>query len=758
MKLIIDLQILQTPARSRGMGQYLVSLIEALNKQPAFKQVDTTQLILTSKLPIEKELIGKIKAVLPKAEIIELPLLTLDNESNTERGMHANQLIVNQWLAINELQGAIFCIPSVFQTEIYPVFPREVKKCLLAYDVIPLQMHATYSSVMRWQDYLYRFGEMYKADSVLCISKTTSNALQVYAGVPAQKLEVINGGPASFPKPVKPEQEIPTKFILMPTGNDLRKNNQNAIQGFDIFNQSEENGYSLVITSHFTDSEKKTLSNLAPGIIFTGSVKDEELAWLYKNCEAVLFPSTLEGLGMPLLEGLVYDKPVAASRIDVFEEISEEVPYYFNPFDPVSISRALTDSIHDPGISNRRKKYESILKKYSWAESAEDMIKTLEMLDKKEAPTETRKKIAVLCPLPSGISAVGKFVAEMHPVLAEYADVDYYFELPTYAKELRPNIIGSFAPNWHISHFNRHKYKQYDGVIYHIGNGNHHSVTMTCALTMPGVVVLHDLNIEGIFDDLLKTKKIDKKRYGIEVELNKRGSTKSKFITSLVNQQKAVIVHSDYAQEAVKKDLLKDSAVQVVRASLPTHTPKYLIDVHRREGQFVIGLAGILANIKGLEVIERIAGDPQFARDKIMLFGLNFAEPGTLDRLRRLPNVEVETDLSDYEFQEKLKEISVFVNYRKHYQGEASSATLEAMRYGIPVIVRSDFGWYRELPDQSVIKVDNEEAITSELAGLKKNPELLKSIGQNARATTEKDFSAEAYVAQLLKAVGGEDE
>ena len=752
MKLVIDLQILQTPARFRGMGQYLVSLVEAFQSQPSFGEIEEVHFLFTDNLPIEQSLTAKVKQLLPDAQISALPLLTLNDEDNTQQALNENKNIVDEWISSKKLENSVFCIPSIFQTEIYPVFPSQPRKCALAYDLIPLQMHARYSCVMRWKDYLYRFSEMYAAEVVLCISKTTSNAMQIYAGVPATKLKLINGGPATFPKPQKPNFEIKGKFILMPTGNDIRKNNHNAIVGFDLFNQAEGRDYTLVVTSHFTDSEVRSLSDLSPNIVFTQTVKDEELAWLYKNCAAVLFPSTLEGLGMPLLEGLVYDKPVVASRIDVLEEISEKIPYYFNPFDPVSISKSLDTALYDLDFKNRQKDYAEIIKTYSWDQSASLMMEALAELDRSKKTVNNKKTIAVLCPLPSGISAVGKFVAEMHPALAELADVDYYFEPPTLTKELRPNIIGVFAPNWHVSHFNKRRYDLYDGVIYHIGNGNHHSITMACALTMPGAVVLHDLNIENIFNDLLETKKIDKNRYALEVELNKRGTSKSNFITSLVNRQKSVIVHSDYAKSVIEKLIDNNESTQVVKANLPVHTPEYMIET-TSEDKFTIGLAGILANIKGLEVIEAIAENPLFRLCNITLFGLNFAEPGSLERLQQLPNVEVATNLSDYEFQERLKELSVFVNYRKKYQGEASSATLEAMRYGIPVIVRSDFGWYSELPDDAVIKVDKEEDIAGVLTDLINNPGKIRIIGNNARKATKQLFSVEDYVEKLLEAI-----
>jgi glycosyltransferase involved in cell wall biosynthesis len=177
----------------------------------------------------------------------------------------------------------------------------------------------------------------------------------------------------------------------------------------------------------------------------------------------------------------------------------------------------------------------------------------------------------------------------------------------------------------------------------------------------------------------------------------------------------------------------------------------------RKNGAFTIGLAGILAGIKGIEAIERLAKDASFRADRVLVFGLNFAEPGLLDRLRKLPNVEVTTDLTDFGFQEKLKNLDVLVNFRTKYQGEASYATLEAMRYGVPVVVRGDFGWYSELPDNAVIKVSTEAEIIPAVSKLKDDKEQLNVIGENARTTTKERFNSIKYVEvieRLMKDMG----
>lgn len=54
---------------------------------------------------------------------------------------------------------------------------------------------------------------------------------------------------------------------------------------------------------------------------FLGYVTDDELASLYKNAVALVYPSKSEGFGIPPLEALSYSTPVIVSDIPIFREI-----------------------------------------------------------------------------------------------------------------------------------------------------------------------------------------------------------------------------------------------------------------------------------------------------------------------------------------------------------------------------------------------------------------------------------------------------
>ncbi len=734
--LIVDVQVLQTPALKRGMGQYVLSLLRTLENE---ESINVTLLFSSF---INNDFSKEAHLRLAKFSQVDLPLLSMRQTNKTNEAIRKNKKTINDWLNNQSLDNVSFLMSSIFQAEIYSAFPDNVTKTAIMYDVIPLQLFELYSQKMRWGDYLDRFSVVYEADILFCISETTASDAQIYANVRPESIVVLNGGPGDLAKPKEPSKAPEGRFIVMPTGNDIRKNNHLGVEAFNIFNKENGKAFKLIVTSTFTSDEKDRLRDICSEVEFTGVLSDEELAWYYKNSSAVLFPSLYEGLGMPLIEALNFNKPIAASNIDVFLEISDSVAHYFSPNNVKDMSAALHSAVFDKITDEQKKEAKRVVEKYTWENSSKILLESLQKYENESVSLIKKKKIAVVGPHVTGSSAIGKFISELHPVLSKKFDVDYYYEKSPIDKVLRPDILGHVASYEPIYKLTNSRLNQYSKVIYHIGNSNHHSITLARALTCPSVVILHDLNIENAYKDLLERKLIGEDRVQAEKKLDSLKNTKSAFIQSLSEVQKSIIVHSDYAHKIVN-EIVSDPA-KIKRAQLAVGTPLFLSP--RKNTVFTVGLAGILAGIKGLETIERIAARPEFINDRFMLFGLNFAEPGSLDRLRKLPNVDVTTDLSDFEFQQKLRSLDVLVNFRTKYQGEASYATLEAMRYGIPVIVRGDFGWYSELPDNAVLKAVSEEQITELILSMKNDIKMRNLIRENSREATMNDFSARQYV------------
>lgn len=117
-------------------------------------------------------------------------------------------------------------------------------------------------------------------------------------------------------------------------------------------------------------------------IIEESDCSDDRLsAWL-QHARAMLFPSFVEGYGMPLVEALMLRVPVLASNLPVFHEIASDIPDYLDPLDgPAWIARiqayAKRDSVERASQVRRIKQF----REPTWAEHFEKVDDFLASLD-----------------------------------------------------------------------------------------------------------------------------------------------------------------------------------------------------------------------------------------------------------------------------------------------------------------------------------------------------------------------------------------
>jgi glycosyltransferase involved in cell wall biosynthesis len=130
----------------------------------------------------------------------------------------------------------------------------------------------------------------------------------------------------------------------------------------------KKNASALQTEAYFTDQNYKN-------IVFTGFVADDQLAWLFKNCQAYIFPSLMEGFGLPGLEAMAYGAPVASSNATCLPEVYGKAAHYFTPTNVDSIAHAVEDILSNPTYRNEliANGYERV-KTYSWQRMAEQTL------------------------------------------------------------------------------------------------------------------------------------------------------------------------------------------------------------------------------------------------------------------------------------------------------------------------------------------------------------------------------------------------
>jgi glycosyltransferase involved in cell wall biosynthesis len=712
-------------------------------------------IVFTKELPLGDAAKKLIKAAVPEAKHVfsDLQVPFDSSLANIPDLQKQNQKVLDELLSPYSQSpdnDVSYLILSLFIDQVCSVFPSHGQKVLLFYDLIPLQYNERYGLLTSYHNYLARYKIIFEADVILTISQTVADDVVLNLGISPSKIFNIDGAPIerSIKTAKKPVAKLPDRYVLMPSGNDLRKNNIRAVQGFEAYLQeSPDSGMTLVVTSKFDETSRHALEAYSSHIIFTGNVAEEELRWLYEHAAALLFVSEYEGLGLPILEAAEAGKPIVCSNLTVFNEISPTAFYYSDHLDPFSIAEALALALGGVEFTRKAKEYPDILKKYTWANTAQ---KALNALSRPETNPLVNKRIrlAVLAPSPSGYSAIGKLVMQLHPAMQEYFDIDYYVENGKTHKTLtRPDYLPYIANVSPATEFNRKKYKQYDAVLYHIGNSEFHLDTIKSSLYLPGYAIFHDTHLTNIFEgELLTYGYMTQNRLDAERMLDKAiGNPKTSYLSSIANNQQALIAHSSYTEDALNKTKLGISA-STFRVNLPTAIPKQVSK--KSKERLTIGLAGIIHPAKGLELIENIAKSSDFYECRIHIFGLSLVSEEVIRRLQGYPNVQVDTNVTDFQFQNMLSQLDILINFRPDYRGETSLAAIEAMRFGVVPIVRK-IGWYDELPDNSAVKVKNQDDLIAELKKLIADPARLEKMKHKARKFVSDNHNYQAYAKSL---------
>ena len=207
------------------------------------------------------------------------------------------------------------------------------------------------------------------ADHFLCPSNATKNDLMEIYNINENKISVIYWAPflSSYTKIVDKNYQNP--FLLF-VGN--RHKYKNAYKFLEAFSKNKFlfNNFRIIFFGggKFSNFEKKTINklNLEKKItLINGS--DNELINLYKNAEALVYPSQYEGLGLPILESMSHGCPVITSYSSGMLEAGGKAVEYFDPNNIESISSSIVKVLESKNYAKKliNSGYDQV-KHFSW--------------------------------------------------------------------------------------------------------------------------------------------------------------------------------------------------------------------------------------------------------------------------------------------------------------------------------------------------------------------------------------------------------
>lgn len=245
-----------------------------------------------------------------------------------------------------------------------------------------LTLLKTYNSDKNWlvfhaKQFVGRFVFKYVAKSsahIIAISEYTKKDILDFVDIPADKItvtleaaDVIDTEPTPYAHPFK-------QFIMYVGSQSDYKNIKRLGDAHQALLSTHPN-LGLILVGKVNDSAKINQTYFEKqgykNILFTGFVSDEELAWLYSNTSAYIFPSLMEGFGLPGLEAMGYGAPVASSNATCLPEINGDAAIYFDPTSTEDMVEKINTLITDEALRKSliQKGYAQF-KKYSWERMA----------------------------------------------------------------------------------------------------------------------------------------------------------------------------------------------------------------------------------------------------------------------------------------------------------------------------------------------------------------------------------------------------
>lgn len=170
----------------------------------------------------------------------------------------------------------------------------------------------------------------------------------------------------------------PEPFFLCVSTLHPHKNLENLLRAFASF---ADPGYKLVITGirgFHTEQVQARIGELglSDRVVLTGWIERAALYDLFRRATGMIYPSTFEGFGLPVVEAMAAGVPLACSNIEPLHSIVDGAAIEFAPDDVAAITAAMQGLTGDTTdlVAKGRKRAES----FSWEETARKTLSAIE--------------------------------------------------------------------------------------------------------------------------------------------------------------------------------------------------------------------------------------------------------------------------------------------------------------------------------------------------------------------------------------------
>lgn len=234
------------------------------------------------------------------------------------------------------------------------------------HDLIFLRYPECYDWVSR-KIYNYKFRKACQmADRIIAVSKFTKNDIVSFYHIPADKIDVVyQGCDRAFAENIGKDKlehvaskyGLPDNYVLYVGSIEERKNIRLAIDALKRCND-EGHPFHLVMvgkSTKYCQRQKAYIKTLGiePYCHFFHNVPFDDLPSIYRMASAFVYPSRIEGFGIPMLEAITSGVPAIGCTGSCLEEAGGPGSIYVDPDDAEAMANAITRVLGDSDLRQR---------------------------------------------------------------------------------------------------------------------------------------------------------------------------------------------------------------------------------------------------------------------------------------------------------------------------------------------------------------------------------------------------------------------
>ncbi len=267
-----------------------------------------------------------------------------------------------------------------------------VPQCVIIHDLsflhFPLFNKKSHS--LFYKKYTAKF--LNKASSIATVSEFSKLDIIKNYKIAPSKIDIIYSASKEIFHPVSEEEKRITKnkyteskdYFVYTGAIHPRKNLLNLLRAFSVFKNRQQSNLKLLLAGRLAWKYDSFLENLKTykyksDVVMTGYLEEDELVKVIGSAYGLVYPSLLEGFGVPVLEAMGSEVPVITSSNSSMQEIAGNAALYADPQNYNDIADKMMLLYKDERLRKELiQNGKNIFSQYSWSRTADLLWQTIQ--------------------------------------------------------------------------------------------------------------------------------------------------------------------------------------------------------------------------------------------------------------------------------------------------------------------------------------------------------------------------------------------